>query len=354
MIIELAQGACQTARHRTAWLETGPRNGPLLILLHGWPELSIVWRSQLLYFAQQGFRCVAPDMRGYGGSSVPDAVSAYAMRELVGDMLELHDALGGEPAIWIGHDWGSAVVWAMASHHAQRCRAVASLCVPYLARGLALPNLVPLIDRELYPADRFPVGQWDYWLYYREHFAAAAAAFEADVEGTLSLLYRAGSPDQVGNPALTASIRTNGGWFGEKGRPPAMPHEGLLLSTDDFALLVNAFATTGFAGANAWYMNDADNLAFASEAPDFGRIALPALFVHAAWDTTLNTLHSELANPMREDCLALTEATISAGHEVMLEEPDALNAAIAEWLFANKLHGLEGRSGGILRDLANP
>ena len=334
MSVVLTQGACETARHRTAWLEAGPRDGPLLVFIHGWPETGIVWRAQMLHFAAKGFRCVAPDMRGYGQSSVPDTLSAYAVRELVGDMLELHDVLGGKPAVWIGHDWGSAVAWSMASHHSDRCRAVASLCVPYFARGLALPNLIPLIDRRLYSEDRYPAGQWDYWLYYREHFASAAAIFEADVAATLSALYRPGSPDLVGKPAFTASVRANGGWFGEQGRPPALPRTGLLVSDSDFALLVDAFRTTGFVGANAWYMNDADNMAFAAEAPEFGRLALPALFVHAAWDTTLETLQSDLAAPMREDCSALTETTIAAGHEVMLEQPEALNSALEAWLLA--------------------
>ena len=152
----------ETARHRTAWIEAGPKQGPLMIFLHGWPELGLVWRHQMEHFAGHGWRCVAPDMRGYGGSSRPESCAAYAVRELVADMVELHDSLGGAAAVWIGHDWGSAVAWSMASHHAGRCRGVASLCVPYFSRGLALPNFIPLIDRALYPAERYPVGQWDY------------------------------------------------------------------------------------------------------------------------------------------------------------------------------------------------
>ena len=87
-----------------------------MIFIHGWPELGILWRAQLRHFAAVGWRCVAPGMRGYGGSSVPTSIAAYAVRELLDDMAELHEALGGEPAIWIGHDWGSPVAWGMASH----------------------------------------------------------------------------------------------------------------------------------------------------------------------------------------------------------------------------------------------
>jgi len=105
-----------------------------------------------------------------------------------------------------------------------------------------------------------------------------------------------------------------------------------LLGQADFDALVAAFRTTGFAGADAWYLNDAANLAYAAEAPNFGRLTLPALFLHAAWDTVCDTVHSQLADPMREDCADLTEITIEAGHELMLERSDEVNSAIAEWL----------------------
>ena len=327
----------ETPRHRTTWLEAGPADGPLMIFVHGWPELGFVWRAQMKHFAAAGWRCVAPDMRGYGGSSVPTATDAYAVRELVADMTELHDTLGGTPTVWVGHDWGSPVAWALASHHADRCRAVASLCVPYLARGFALPNLLPLVDRARYPEDRYPAGQWDYWLFYREHFTQAAKDDEADVAATLAMLYRRGSPDAVGKPAITADIRAKGGWFGPAHRAPAMPRDETMLLSADYDALVAAFQATGFRGANAWYLNDAENVAYAAEAPHFGQLTLPVLFLHAAWDTVCETARGRLAEPMREDCLDLTEETIDGGHELMLECPTEVNAALASWLAAKNL-----------------
>ena len=271
-------------------------------------------------------------MRGYGGSSVPTEIAAYAVRELVGDMVGLHEALGGAPAVWVGHDWGSPVAWAMASHHADRCHAVISLCVPYFAHGFALPNLVPLVDRTLYPADRYEVGQWDYWLFYREHFAQAARTFEADVAATLGLLYRTAPPHEPSTPAFTASIRAQGGWFGPADRASSLSRDAALLTDDDFTSLVEAFRSTGFSGPDAWYMNDAANLAYAADAPNFGRLTLPVLFLHAARDAVCETKRGRLAMPMREDCADLTEVTIEAGHALMLEQPDIVNAAIETWL----------------------
>jgi pimeloyl-ACP methyl ester carboxylesterase len=333
----ITQRRIETDRHRTVWIEAGPAEGPLMIFVHGWPELGLVWRQQIEYFSALGWRCVAPDMRGYGGSSRPDCMAAYADRELVADMIELHDALGGAPAVWVGHDLGSGVVWNMASHHPSRCRGVVSLCVPYLARGFALPNLVSLVDRDVYPEERYPVGQWDYRLFYRECFAQSSQEFEADVAATLALFFQTASPRQLGQPAFTADVRARKGWFGPAGRAPAVPLNNVLLDREDFDAIVEAFTATGFAGADSWYMNDTANIAYAAESLNFGRLTLPVCFIHASYDTVCETLQSRLAEPMREDCEQLSEVTIEGGHEIMLEAPKAVNEAILNWLQSRAL-----------------
>ena len=126
-------------------------------------------------------------------------------------------------------------------------------------------------------------------------------------------------------------FRAKGGWFGGDPLPPADP-SATILSEVEFAALVAAFTATGFSGADAWYLNDPANIAFAKAAPDFGRLSLPALFLHGAWDTVCETARGRLADPMREDCADLTEVTIEAGHMLMVEQPDAVNAAIETWL----------------------
>src|SRR5262245_8796983 len=315
----------ETPRHQTSFLEAGPPDGRLLIFVHGWPSIGLLWRHQLTHFAAGGWRCVAPDMRGYGRSSVPGRIADYTVRHAVGDLIELQDALGAEPAVWVGHDWGCAPVWAMAAHHPERCAGVANLCVPHFARGFTLPNIIATVDRALYPADRYPVGQWDYWLYHREHAGAAAANLSADTRATVTALHQRATSDSVGKPAPFANVRTTGGFFGSSGRAPAIPRDDTMLSPEDLETMVAALERTGFHGANAWYLNDAANAGYAAEAPDFGRVHVPALFVHAEWDTVADTVHSALAAPMREDCTDLVETTIAAGHFVMLEQPDALN-----------------------------
>ncbi|MFJ7949578.1 alpha/beta fold hydrolase [Streptomyces sp. NPDC096354] len=328
----MRQRTMETARHRTAYLEAGPADGPLMIFVHGWPERGLVWRRQIEHFAAAGWRCVAPDMRGYGDSSVPADPAAYALREIVADMVELHDALGGAPAVWVGHDWGSPAVWVLAQHHPQRCRGVANLCVPYLSAGFGLPTLVPLVNRELYPEDEYPDGQWSYYRFYSLAFDQATSDFEADVAASVRMFFRAGDPGLADRPARSARVVANGGWFGPAHRAPQVPDEGQLLSRDDLAEVVAGLERNGFRGPNSWYVNDADNIAYAAAADS--ELRMPVLFIHAAWDTISETVNSRLADPMRADCADLTEATVRAGHFLMPERPDEVNAALGTWLAA--------------------
>src|SRR5262245_39959404 len=90
-------------------LEAG-REGPVVLLSHGFPELAYSWRHQLPALAAAGYRAVAPDQRGYGRSSRPEAIRAYDIHHLVGDLVAVLDDLGADDAVVVGHDWGSMVV----------------------------------------------------------------------------------------------------------------------------------------------------------------------------------------------------------------------------------------------------
>jgi soluble epoxide hydrolase / lipid-phosphate phosphatase len=127
----VTEHVAKSARHTSFYLAAGTQYGPVIIFVHGWPELSRSWRHQLPCFAGLGFRAVAPDMRGYGRSSLYTTHADYSQEQVVADMLELLDALKTEKAVWVGHDWGSPTVWNLASHHPERCHAVANLCVPH-------------------------------------------------------------------------------------------------------------------------------------------------------------------------------------------------------------------------------
>ncbi len=85
--------------------------GPLVLFCHGWPESWYSWRHQLQAVSAAGFRAVAPDMRGYGGTQSPEPIDQYTLFHLVGDMAELVKALGETKAVIVGHDWGAPVAW---------------------------------------------------------------------------------------------------------------------------------------------------------------------------------------------------------------------------------------------------
>src|SRR5215468_3262770 len=112
-------------------------DGPLVVLLHGFPESWYSWRHQLPALAEAGYHAVAPDQRGYGQTDRPEAIEMYTTLHLVGDMLGLLDALGEEQAVIVGHDWGASVAWHAALLRPDRFAAVIVLSIPYTPRGLA-------------------------------------------------------------------------------------------------------------------------------------------------------------------------------------------------------------------------
>ncbi len=335
---ELTEHTTKSSRHETFYLAAGPEDGPLLMFVHGWPELSWSWRHQLPCFAAMGFRCVAPDMRGYGRSGAPRTHDAYAQREIVADMMELLASLDREQAVWIGHDWGSPVVWNVASHHPERCRAVASLCVPYHTLENGLDSVMSLIDRRVYPEDQFPAGQWEYQRFYEENFAKACATFDANPYNTVKALFRKGSPAGHMKPFRTAYVRQQGGWFGGAAEAPDVPIDADVVTEEDLRRYAEGLKRNGFFGPDSWYVNHAANAAYAAEAKNGGRLDMPVLFLAARYDYTCESVTSRLAEPMRGLAGNLTEHVFDCGHWMAQEKPLQVNAALARWL-ATKVPG---------------
>ena len=328
--MDITSHFAQSARHTTHYLAAGPEDGPLIIFVHGWPELSRSWRHQLPVFGGLGFRAVAPDMRGYGPSSNYARHEDYRQEEVVADMLELLASLGRERAVWVGHDWGSPTVWALASHHPERCVAVANLCVPFATIERGFDVLLSLVDRKLYPEADYPYGQWDYQVFYQEHFERASKVFDANPYNTVKLLFRKGDPADAGKPAFTSTVRRNGGWFGPLDAAPDLPMDADVVTEEDLRVYADALAKNGFFGPDSYYMNHTANADYGARGAQ--RLELPVLFVGARYDFVCDTVGSRLAEPMRERCSHLTETVIDAGHWVAQERPREVNAALARWL----------------------
>ena len=146
-------------------------DGPLVVLIHGFPESWYSWRHQIPALVNAGYRVAAPDVRGYGGGDKPRAIEAYAIKDVSADINGLIAALGAEPAVVVGHDWGAPIAYGTALFHPERVRAVVGLSVPHLGRG-SMPSVE--LFRKIFK-DRF-----FYQLYFQEP-GVAEAELEADV-----------------------------------------------------------------------------------------------------------------------------------------------------------------------------
>jgi pimeloyl-ACP methyl ester carboxylesterase len=326
-----------TPRHTTHYTECGPAEGPLMIFLHGWPSIGLMWRSHMDAFAADGWRCVAPDLRGFGSSSAPVGNDAYAIRNVVADMAEFHDHLGGKAAIWIGHDWGCVVVGELVAHQPERSRGVVLTSLAYQPDGHALQTIVPLVDRMIYPEDQYPDGQWDYYRYYTKHFEVAVADLDADKAASLASIFRSGDSAAVRKVAALALVTRNGGRFGNAHRAPPTSPDPAIWPLADFDVLVQSFEAHGFGPSCGWYMNDDADIAYAREAPDGGRISQPVLFVNGDFDQVCTITGNRQGDPMRAVCPDLTVTSLPAGHWLPLERKEELIQAIRIWLQSKEL-----------------
>jgi pimeloyl-ACP methyl ester carboxylesterase len=216
-------------------LEQG--TGPLVVLCHGWPELSYSWRHQIPAIADAGYHVVAPDMRGYGQTTAPADIAAYSIFDLVGDMVALVAALGERHAVVVGHDWGAAVAWHAALFRPDIFTAVAGFSVPPPLRGRGRP-LDGLRESGI---TNF------YWQYFQTP-GVAEREFERDVAATMRRLLGRGFSD----PAASLFVEEGKGFLGDTstGRPlPAW------LSEADLAQFTAAYQKSGFRGGLNWYRN---------------------------------------------------------------------------------------------------
>ena len=330
MTLPIHSNTFTSPRHTTHYLESGEQGSPLVIFAHGWPELSFSWRHQLPIIAARGYHTIAPDMRGYGGSSLYSRHEDYALAEVVLDMLELLEHLQQEQAIWVGHDWGSPVVWSLARHHPSFCRAVANLCVPYDTLEKGWDGFLPHVDRRLYPSQQFPAGQWEYMRFYEERFGDATALFDSDPYGVVKALFRKGNPAGQAQPSLTSYTRKQNGWFGEQAVPD-LPIDLDVISEEEAGVYSQYLEKNSFFGPDSWYMNHAANEAFTASS-DNNQLKMPVLFLHARYDYTCETITSTLAEPMRALCDNLVEHIVDSGHWMAQEQPNVVNRLISEWL----------------------
>lgn len=312
----------------------GPLSGPLIIFLHGWPAIAKTWLPQLNAFSSLGFRCVAPDMPGYGQSTITYKAEDYTQEAIVEGLVALLADTGRDQAVWIGHDWGSATVWSFAAHHPEKCIAVAGLTVPYRTVEVGIDEAIKYANREVYPVDKYPDAQWSYIRHYIEDFEKAIKFQDDNAASFTKLVYSKPTTFTPDAPAFTCTVLQDGGWFGGAAQlPPADQVPDGLLSPEMLAELTAAMEKGGYFAPGAYYYANDENKAYNSP-ENIGKLTLemPVLFIEARFDSVVETVSSRLTEPMRRYCRNLTEASISASHWVQIEKPTETNAAIARWL----------------------
>jgi len=290
--------------------------GPAVVFCHGFPELAYSWRHQLPAVAAAGFRAIAPDQRGYGESTRPEKIEDYSLTHLSADMAGLLDALEIEKAIFVGHDWGGFVAWAMPLLYPERTIGVAGVCTPYMA----FPRTEVL---------RAAMGGEDdrhYILWFQEP-GVAESFLDRRVRLVFDKLLRTGT-----DPAQLA------GSFVVDGKPDMNPFKRIeeiapigevFASQVEIDTYVTRFEKTGFGGGIHWYRNIDRN---ADEHPALGtrELDLPCLMITAEWDMALRP---EMAAGMSALCSDLETHMIErAGHWVQQESPEPLNRHLTDWL----------------------
>jgi pimeloyl-ACP methyl ester carboxylesterase len=296
--------------------------GPLVVLVHGWPESWYSYRHQIGPLCAAGFRVAALDVRGYGGSDKPHAIEAYGLRALCGDVAAVIDACGaGEPAVLIGHDWGAPIVWASAIVHRAKVRAVAGMSVPHLGH----PNQ-PVIEtfRKLY-VDRF-----FYQIYFQEP-GLAERELEADIELSLRKIYYGASGAALSEERAFLSQKSKDAAFLEGMiDPDPLPS---WLSQADLAYYAEQFRAGGFRGPLNRYRNYEHDF---RDLPELGqKISQPALFIAGERDPVLRFVPGRSLISVIDGFYADLRGKFliaGAGHWVQQEAPQAVNAHLLKFL----------------------
>jgi pimeloyl-ACP methyl ester carboxylesterase len=291
--------------------------GPLVVLLHGFPQCWYLWRHQIDPLVDAGFQVAVPDQRGYGGSDRPVAIEAYNIIELTSDVAGVASALGHEQFIVVGHDWGAPVAWHTALLYPKRVRAVVGMSVPYF-RGHA-----GTMTRQENFGDNF----W-YMVYFQKP-GVAEAELEVDIRKSLRMIYFAASGDAP--PGL---------WFVQKPSsakfldglidPPSLPS---WLTQEDLDYYVAQYQQSGFRGPLNWYRNIDRNLELTPQL-EGAKIEQPSFFIAGNKDIVLSYGGGGLLAAMDPWVPNLRGKVLieGAGHWVQAEKPAPVNEALLGFL----------------------
>jgi len=297
--------------------------GPLVIMVHGFPESWYSWRHQIGPIAQAGYQVAAIDVRGYGGSDKPGDVAAYSMQELTGDVAGVAEAMApGEKAILIGHDWGAPIVWNTALTRPDVISAVAGLSVPYTG--------VPKRPfTEIFTEAFTSKGFFFYQAWFQERDRPEAEA-EGDVRDFLRKFYFGISGDA---PDGTWPVKKHGATLLE-----GMVDPGVFpawMTDADLDYYVAEFEGSGFFGPISRYRNHERDFEWLQSFSD-RKIEQPSLLIGGDRDPAFNGF-GRIPDPsalMREHVTDLRASHVlpGVGHWTQQERPAEVTAILLDWL----------------------
>ena len=291
-------------------------SGPLVLMLHGWPESWYSWRHQLGALADAGYHAVAPDVRGYGDSDKPHEIEAYSMKNMVADAVGILDALGEQTAVVVGHDWGAPMAWNSAVLHPDRFRAVVGMSVPFSPRSPAPPTQV---FKTIF-ADTF-----FYILYFQEP-GKAEAELEKDIRRSMKLILYTASGDAPPGMTGFAGKAKDSGLLDGITEPDKLPP---WLTEADLDYYAGEFKKSGFRGPINRYRNmDRDW----EELPQLegARVKQPALFLAGEKDGVIAMSSPETQRQFIDNLTI--KLFPGAGHWTQQERPAEVNEALITFL----------------------
>lgn len=304
---------------RLSLTEAGERGAPVVVLAHGFPELAYSWRHQIPVLADAGYHVLAPDQRGYGGSSAPPAVENYDIVALTGDVVGLLDDVGAETATVVGHDWGSVVATNLPLLHPDRISACVTLSVPPTPRPLGPPT----------ESWRTTFGENFFYIIYFQTPGPADAELSSDPARTMRRML--GGVRSTEGPNVFLEMATPGpaGFIERLPEPDGLPEWITPAELDHY---VEVFTRTGFTPALNWYRNFDRNWHLTATTPS-ATIAVPTLFIGGTADPVLqltprDRVSDVVSGPYREVLID------GAGHWLQQESPAEVNAALLEFLAA--------------------
>ncbi|KAK9139312.1 hypothetical protein Scep_008993 [Stephania cephalantha] len=290
--------------------------GPVVLLLHGFPELWYSWRHQILALARHGYRAVAPDLRGYGDSDAPSSIHSYSILLSVGDIIGLIDYLGVEQVFLVGHDWGAGIAWGVALFRPERVKAMVNLSVPFSPRD---PSMKPIERYRAFFGDDLYICR------FQEPGEMEAEIASAGVERALKKFFTSFGPGPL--------IIPKGTWLGDSNTPISLPS---WLSEEDVKYFASRFEQKGFTGPLNYYRMI--NRDWELVAPWAGaEVKVPTRFIVGSKDSVYSSpgLKEYVHGATFKKFVPLLEEVVvidGAGHFINQERPEDISTHIYEFI----------------------